>query len=74
MWERSLSGYEFLVFEVLSLQEFQECIAEEVGIFPIVETEAHLVQVGLQVFGADLMPGTNNSALEQRKCGLVSRR
>jgi hypothetical protein len=28
----------------------------------------------LQVFGADLMPGTNNPALEQRECGLLSRR
>ena len=63
------SSNEFLVLKVLGSQEFQERVAEQVRVFTIVETEAHFIQIGLQVLCANTMPRSHNAALKQRKCG-----
>src|ERR1035437_2522533 len=43
-------------------------IKEQIGTAPAVETEAHLIQVGLQMLGADLVPCSDDAAFEQREC------
>ena len=44
-------------------------VNEQIGAFPAVEAEGHFVQVGLQVFGADLVPRSDDPALQERECG-----
>src|SRR5208283_5030928 len=43
-------------------------IEEQIRAVPAVEAEAHLVQVGLQVLGAELVPRSHDAALKQREC------
>lgn len=47
-------------------------IEEQVGVLPAIETEGHLVQVGSEMFCADLVPASDDAALEQRECGFDS--
>src|SRR5579871_4586120 len=47
-------------------------IKEQVGALPPIKAEAHLIQVGLQMLGADLVPASDYSTLEQRERGLYS--
>lgn len=42
-------------------------VNEQIGAFPAIEPESHLVQIGRKVLGTDLMPTTNDAALEQRE-------
>ncbi len=63
----SLVRCEFFVFEVRSLNQLDERIAEQVRILTVVEPEAHFVQVGREMLRADFMPRSNNAALEQGK-------
>jgi hypothetical protein len=44
-----------------------QSVNEQIGSLPAVKTELHFVQVGLQVFGANLVPGSHNAALQQRE-------
>src|ERR1039458_28416 len=45
-------------------------VEEQIGAIPAVEAEGHLVQVGLQMLGADLVPRSHDAALEQRESRL----
>jgi hypothetical protein len=40
---------QFSVFKMLGLEQFQEGVAEQKRVLAIVEPEAYLVQVGLQM-------------------------
>ncbi len=44
-----------------------QCVDEQIGILPTVETEGHFVQIGLQMLGADLVPRSHNPALQKRE-------
>ena len=46
-----------------------QSIDEQIRIFPTIEPELHLGKVGRKMLGADLMPTTDNAALQQTKCG-----
>lgn len=38
---------------------------KEVGVLATVEPEAHFVEVGRQVFGANFMPGSDDATLQE---------
>ncbi len=61
---------EFLVFQNRRFDEFHHRIAEQVGVVPVIETPRHFIKVGLQMLRADLMPRTDDAALQERECGL----
>ena len=42
-------------------------INEQIGAFPAIESERHLVQVGGKMFGADLVPRSHDAAFESEK-------
>src|SRR5262249_19181803 len=63
-------GNQFLVLQRLRVNESLDSVTEQVGVFAIVEPEAHLITVGLQVLRADLVPCADYAALEERKCRL----
>jgi len=45
-------------------------IKEQIGLFPAIKPKAHFVQIGREMLCADLVPASDDSALEQRECGL----
>lgn len=45
-------------------------VNEQIGAITAIKAKAHLVQVGLQVLGAEAMPRSDDAALQERKCGL----
>jgi hypothetical protein len=47
-------------------------IQKQVGVFPTIETERHLFAVGLEMLGANLVPRSHYSALEQGESGFDS--
>src|SRR2546430_534369 len=49
-----------------------QCIQEQIGVFPAVETKLHLLQVSRKMFRADSVPCSDNPAFQQRECGLDS--
>jgi len=53
------------VFEVGRENQFDERVAEKELILPIVETEAHFVEVSREMLRRDFMPRTHDAALEQ---------
>jgi hypothetical protein len=42
-------------------------IQKQVSVLPAIEAECHFVQVGREMFGTNLVPRSNNSALQQRE-------
>src|SRR5690348_6457309 len=44
-------------------------IQEQVRTLPAIEAERHFFAVGLEMLGADLVPCSRNSALQQGECG-----
>ncbi len=58
-----------LVFEVGRLNHFDKRIAEEIGIFAVVKTEAHFVKIGREMLRRDFMPRAHDAALEQAESG-----
>jgi len=57
---------------MLRLKHFKESVAKKVRVLTVVEPEAHLVKVGLQMLCANTMPRTHNPALEQRESGFYA--
>src|ERR1035437_8022234 len=49
-----------------------QSVNEQVGTIPAVEAEAHFVKIGLQMLGANLVPRSDDAALEQRE-GILCR-
>jgi len=47
-------------------------IGEQMRILPAVEAESHFIQIGLQMFRADLVPRSDDAALKQRERRLDS--
>lgn len=47
-----------------------QSINEQIGAFPAIESESHLIQVGLEMFGADFVPRSYDAALQQRESRL----
>src|SRR5690348_1203021 len=60
---------QFLIGYVFGVDKFQYRIAEKIGVFAIVKSEAHFVQIGREMLDADSMPRSHNAALEKRKSG-----
>src|SRR5208283_3161613 len=52
----------------ISSNHTTQSIHEQIGTLSPVETEAHFVQVGLQMLSADLVPCPGDAPLEQREC------
>lgn len=67
MVRQGLGRCEFLESHRVSSNHMAQGIKEQVGTIPTVKAEAHLVQVGLQMLGAEAMPRSNDAALEKRK-------
>ena len=44
-------------------------IQKQIGILPTIEAEAHLVQVGGEMLGANLVPRSHDAALQKREGG-----
>jgi len=44
-------------------------VKEKIGSFPSIEPKGHFVQIGREMLGADLVPRSNDSALQQRERG-----
>ncbi len=44
-------------------------VNEKIGAIATVEPERHLVQIGLKMLGADLVPASHDAALQERECG-----
>src|SRR5215469_2425558 len=63
-------GDQFFVFQRLSSDESLDGITEQIRVFAIVESEAHLIAVGLQVLCADFVPCADDSPLQERERGL----
>src|SRR6185312_3842603 len=73
------SGVDAPLFGILGCQLFKgerigsdhmaQRIKEQVGTLAAVEPESHFVQIGFQMLCADLVPASDDSALEQRECG-----
>lgn len=57
---------------MLRFQESQQSITEQIWVLAIVETETHLVQIGLQMLCTHAMPRSNDAPLKQRKGGFDS--
>ena len=53
---------------MLGLQQFQQCVTEQIGVFTVIKSEAHFVKVGLQMLCANPMPRSNDAPLEQGEC------
>ena len=68
----SLSSGESFKRQRVSSNHMAQSIDKQIGTLPAIKAESHLVQVGLQVLGADFVPRSNDAALEQRKCGFDS--
>ena len=45
-------------------------VNEQIGILPAIEAECHLVQVKGEMLRADLVPRSNDAALQEREGGL----
>ena len=45
-----------------------QSINEQIGSVSAVKPEFHLCEVGREMFGADFMPASHDTALEQREC------
>src|SRR4051812_15954538 len=58
-------GGQVLVGESFTLDERQERVAEQVGVLPVVEPEANLVQVGRKVLGRELVERTHDAAVQE---------
>src|SRR5271165_6992781 len=59
----------FLKGQRVSSNHMTQCINKQIGTLPAVKPELHLMQVGLEMLGANLVPATNDATLEQRECG-----
>jgi hypothetical protein len=57
---------ELLIFEIWRFDEFDDRIAEKIGIFTVVEPETHFIEAGRGMLWADFMPPAHQSAFEQR--------
>src|ERR1700686_2696260 len=51
----------------ISSDHMTQSVDKKIGSFPAVEAERHFVQVGLEMLGADLMPRSDNPALQERE-------
>src|ERR1700738_1153340 len=49
-----------------------QSINEQIGAAPAIEPERHLVQVGREMLCTNLVPASNDAALQERKCRLDS--
>src|SRR5208282_5981800 len=47
-------------------------IKEQIGTLPAIEAELHLIQVGLEMLCADVVPRSHDSTLQEREAGLGS--
>jgi hypothetical protein len=61
---------EFAEGQYGSRHHMTECVQEQIGLVAAIEAKRHFFAVGLKVFRADSMPRTDNSALQERECGL----
>src|ERR1035438_8334549 len=61
--------YKLPILKVLRLEQPQQCVSEQKRIIAVIESEAHFVEVGLQMLCANTMPRSNDAALEQREGG-----
>jgi hypothetical protein len=59
-----------LIRKVLSANEFQERIPEQVRIVAVVEPPFQFIQVGIKMLDRDLMIGTDYGALQKAPGGL----
>ena len=66
---RDLGRCQLFVLKIWRCNQFEDGIAEKIGVFAIVEAEAHFLKVGLEMFCTEFMPATAQTALEQRECG-----
>ena len=57
--------YQLAVPEGLAVQEADQDGLEDVGVVPVVDPELYFGQVGVQVLGADLVPCSDDGALEK---------
>ena len=63
-----LSG-QFFKREYGGRNHMTQGVQEQVRALAAVESESHFVQVGWEMLGADLVPTSNDSALQERECG-----
>src|ERR1019366_780778 len=70
MW--TLLSSQLFKSQRVSGNHMEQSVEEQIGTVSAVEAEAHLVQIGLQMLGAYLVPTSHDAALEQRECGLNS--
>lgn len=69
MPQNCLRSSESFVLQHRRFNELHQRIAEQVRVMAIVEPERHFVQVGRKMLCRDLMPRSDNAALEQRESG-----
>ena len=63
--QREVLGCEGFVFQVVGLQEPNECISKQERIVPVVESPFQFIQVGIQVFDLNLMKRTDDRPLKE---------
>jgi hypothetical protein len=54
------------------LQQFNESVANKVGVLPIVETPRHLLQVGGEMLYRDLMTRSHNAMLKSENADSIA--
>lgn len=52
------------------MNEFKDGITEQKQVLAVVESEAHFVEVGVQMLRTNTMARSNDSAIQKRECGL----
>src|SRR5271166_5265272 len=63
-----LSGGKFLECQGVGSNHMTQSVNKQIGILPAIKAERHFVKVGLQMLGADLVPSSHDTALQQREC------
>src|SRR6266404_97778 len=63
---------QFLIFQVLGMDQFEHRVPKQERILAIVKPPCHLLQIGRQMLCRNPMPRPNDPALEQRKRRLDS--
>src|SRR2546426_1166056 len=56
---------QFLEREYGCSNHMTQGVQEQIGVLPAIETESHLVQIGREMFCADLMPRSDDTALQK---------
>ena len=65
-----LSGFrEFLVFEILGMDQFEHRVPKQERILAVVEPPRHFVKVGRQMLCRYTMPSPHDPAFEQAESG-----